>query len=402
MSLYPVAQEKILVDSRMRLAREAPPPAEGDVPVASTVTTNTGNLKVAKGQLNATRRTKSAAAVDGRGSGVVGKASDAQESALFQPPSDAISDGRPSCGHLEADEPTSRVRTQTEHRTHTEAETVIPLSTTGQKHDNLSAAQTDTTRSSSHPAMVEKIPSRKPPTKPVSLSGMERRTEEIAKRKEERKRRQKQAEEEELSRKTEEEEKKAREAREVKEALLRKKREEREQAKQKELDRQKLIEHSREMNEKACSHYRTLQCRRCVNHWKQFVLMVRRMTSEADDYHQATVYKRHFVPWLRVFEDRVEAMLMKASDFHRIHLMKRAFHGLSKVSWKWCGVCVWCLCVSVCLCGVCVLCTVCVGVCLCGVYMYCVCVLCVVCGMCVCVCVYCVACVPTVYCMCCG
>ena len=380
-SLYPVAQEKILVDSRMRLAREAPPPAEGDVPVASTVATNAGNLKVAKGQLNATRRTKNAAAaVDGRGSGVPGKATDAQESALHQPPSDAISDGRPSCGHLEADEPTSRVRTQTEHRTHTEAETVIPLSTTGQKHDNLSAAQTDTTRSSSHPAMVEKIPSRKPPTKPVSLSGMERRTEEIAKRKEERKRRQKQAEEEELSRRTEEEEKKAREAREVKEALLRKKREEREQAKQKELDRQKLIEHSREMNKKACSHYRTLQCRRCVNHWKQFVLMVRRMTSEADDYHQATVYKRHFVPWLRVFEDRVEAMLMKASDFHRIHLMKRAFYGLSKVSWKWCGVCVWCLCVCMCVCVVCIhsvsvwcVCTVSVW-CVCTVSVRCVCV----------------------------
>ena len=333
-SLYCVAQEKILVDSKMRLAREAPPPTEGDVPVASTVAANTGNLKVAKGRLNATRSTKSAAAVDARGSGVPGRASDAQENALLQPPSDAVSEGGPSCVHLEADEPTSRVRTHAEHQTHTEAETVIPISTIGEKHDNLSAAQTNTSRSSSHPVMVERIPSRKPPTKPVSLSGMERRTEEIAKRKEERKRRQKQAEEEELSRKTEEEEKKAREAREAKEALLRKKKEEREQAKQKELDRQKQIEHSRHMNEKACSHYKTLQCRRCVTHWKQFVLMVRRMMSEADCFHQATVYKRHFVPWLRVFEDRVEAMLMKASDFHRIHLMKRAFHGLSEVSWK--------------------------------------------------------------------
>ena len=85
------------------------------------------------------------------------------------------------------------------------------------------------------------------------------------------------------------------EAREAKQALMRKKREERELAKQKELDRQKQIEHTRELNDKACSHYRSLQCRRCVSHWKQFVLMVRRMTSEADCYHQSTVFRRHFV-----------------------------------------------------------------------------------------------------------
>ena len=132
---------------------------------------------------------------------------------------------------------------------------------------------------------------RKPPTQPVSLSGMEKRTEEIARRKEERKRRQKQAEEEELAQKTEEEEQKVREAREAKEVLMRKKREERELAKKKELDRQKQIERTRELNDKACSHHRVYSAG-CVSHWKQFVLMVRRMTSEADCYHQSTVFRR--------------------------------------------------------------------------------------------------------------
>lgn len=319
-----------MVDSKLKLAHEARPPMEGDGPVTSAVASNTG--KVANDQSNA-RRSTNQAVVDSRGSVVLGKTSAAQVSTPHPPPSTAVSEGRQSTVlQSETFEPPPRHKTQVEHQPNTGAEVGVPPNTTGEKLDSKSTAQAAKARSSSHSAIEEKLPSRKPPTKPVSLSGMERRTEEIARRKEERKRRQKQAEEEELIRKTEEEEQKAREARDTKEALLRKKREEKELAKQKELDRQKQMEHTRQLNEKACSHYRSLQCKRCLSHWKQFMLMVRKMTSESDSYYQSTVCKQHFVQWLVHFEGRVEAMSMKASQFHHIHLMKRTFHGLSEVS----------------------------------------------------------------------
>lgn len=319
------------MDSKLKLASEAQPSMEGDGPVTPAVAGNTG--KVANDQSNARSSTKDAV-VDSRCSVVLGKTSASQENTPHPPASTAVSEGRQSAvlQHSETVKPLPKHKSHVEHRPNTEAEAVVPPNTTGEKLDSTSTAQAAMARSSAHSVVEEKLPSRKPPTKPVSLSGMERRTEEIARRKEERKRRQKQAEEEELTRKTEEEEQKAREARDAKEALLRKKREERELAKQKELDRQKQMEHIRQLNEKACSHYKSLQCKQCLSHWRQFVLMVQKMTSEADSYHQSTVCKQHFVQWLVVFEGRVEAMSMKASQFHHIRLMKRAFHGLSGVS----------------------------------------------------------------------
>ena len=382
------------MESKLKLAREAPPSTEGDGTVTSKVASNT---RKENGDHANARSTKDTAAQT-RSSATLGKTSAARKSVLHQPTSNLVTEGRESgVLALETVDLPSRHKAHVEHHPHTEAETVVPFNTTGEELNSLSTAQSATMRSSSHSVVEERLPARKPPTKPVSLSGMEKRTEEIARRKEERKRRQKQAEEEELARKTEEEEQKVREASEAKEALMRKKREERELAKQKELDRQKQIERTRELNDKACSHYRSLQCRRCVSHWKQFVLMVRRMMSEADCYHQSNVFRRHFVHWVAVFEDRVEAMLTKASDFHRIHLMKRTFHGLSEVSvCVYAHACVSVLCVCVCMCVHVCLCVcssiVCLFICCVSVHLLCACAF-VVCLCCVSVLLLCV-CVP--------